>query len=125
MRISDWSSDVCSSDLVDHRIALDQRVAVGGGDGSAVRLRQIRDGGFDLRRAAIGGRGIDENADAPRGLGDGDGIRDRGRHGREENAFAGSAFGLEIVKASVWDEGVQYLLIPLVAEHFKQNSKAT
>src|SRR3546814_8440735 len=72
MRISDWSSDVCSSDLVDHRIALDQRVAVGGGDGSAVRLRQIRDGGFDLRRAEIGGRGIDEIADARGRLGEAD-----------------------------------------------------
>src|SRR3546814_5640709 len=41
MRISDWSSDVCSSDLVDARTELEARQR-------AVRVRQVADARLDL-----------------------------------------------------------------------------
>src|SRR3546814_6062154 len=56
MRISDWSSDVCSSDLVDH-----QHLAEGGKGGRAAEVREIVDDRVpDRPRAAEGNREVQD-----------------------------------------------------------------
>src|SRR3546814_14443688 len=52
MRISDWSSDVCSSDLQHGDLVLDSGTLAGDRRGTGARARQLR-----LRAAAIDARG--------------------------------------------------------------------
>src|SRR3546814_1563182 len=61
MRISDWSSDVCSSDLVAHHLAvwLDtearfERQLGDAGDWRGIRWQRAREQGFDLVEPAFG-----------------------------------------------------------------------
>src|SRR3546814_7107110 len=65
MRISDWSSDVCSSDLVDGRFHLAPRLSLGAGWPAADRRH--RDGGEHHRRAALR---LDQPAHPPPALKD-------------------------------------------------------
>src|SRR3546814_7606411 len=53
MRISDWSSDVCSSDLGKHVGALGMAAVIVAGAGLAFRI------GLDEEAAEIGNRGVD------------------------------------------------------------------
>src|SRR3546814_16250237 len=52
MRISDWSSDVCSSDLGDRHPAKEQYVAVGGDAGRGRRADRYRTSARRVRRHA-------------------------------------------------------------------------
>src|SRR3546814_1345191 len=65
MRISDWSSDVCSSDLAERHRALADRCRAVGDDARIGALRARKLGHFDRRGKAVGvqagagGRGQD------------------------------------------------------------------
>src|SRR3546814_4368199 len=52
MRISDWSSDVCSSDLLDRRARQLDRTA-DGLEAAALRMRHLDDGAADAQRLVV------------------------------------------------------------------------
>src|SRR3546814_8309174 len=88
MRISDWSSDVCSSDL-------QRREVLGGGEGLEISVeRHARDGTgmAPLTASTAGGRGRSTlGAAAPRGVHSVDVVEDRRRQGIDHQADDGMA----------------------------------
>src|SRR3546814_14076198 len=102
MRISDWSSDVCSSDLVD--IAL--RLAIGGGHarldqlrgiGAALVAQRVETGGDQQRRRQAFGREIERRGAIVGGVGGVMIAEPRHAALRQPLAFADIAVALPVV----------------------------
>src|SRR3546814_9254363 len=94
LRISDWSSDVCSSDLVDHEVGAARAGAVA-----------PRAGGAALRFEMLGVAEVDKRVEA------GDGFEDDVAALAAVAAVGAAIFDifLEIGRASCRDRGWQYV----------------
>src|SRR3546814_15851609 len=103
MRISDWSSDVCSSDLVTHH----------GGEVARVELQMLGIGAVAVQH------GGDEAVAA--GLAGG-ALAGSGTHGRGP-LVGGRGLGHEIGRASGRARVCQYVQTPVVAVSFKKTQQ--
>src|SRR3546814_12552449 len=95
MRISDWSSDVCSSDLADHPLATK----------GAARLRDLADAPLVMREPGSGVRQLVERAFGSAGLAPSIGLELAGVEGVKQAVRAGLGIGFVSLMSMRHEDG--------------------
>src|SRR3546814_19768166 len=106
MRISDWSSDVCSSDLVEH--ARDRK--------RITASPSRADGAVRALRAVVNYLRAERDLDLPDVARKINAANGWGKVARRRRALTGEEIGRAACRESVW----QYVWISVVADTFKQ-----